>query len=98
ASGNIRLLFAYRLAPQSRGSQPKLKAQQRPGGRSQILLSQEFHSVQPIHRATSYEVRTDCKKPASFAVTLYCGIGSRSLNALVNAFDRLHIVRGWNSS
>ena len=46
----------------------------------------------------SYEGRTDCRKPASFAVALYCGIGSSSLNALVKAFDRLHMVRGWNSS
>jgi len=45
-----------------------------------------------------YEGRTDCRNPASFAVALYCGIGSSSLNALVNAFDRLHIVRAWNSS
>jgi hypothetical protein len=45
-----------------------------------------------------YEGRTDCRKPASFAVALYWGIGSSSLNALVNAFDRLHMVRAWNSS
>jgi hypothetical protein len=45
-----------------------------------------------------YEGRTACRKPASFAVALYWGIGSGSLNALVNAFDRLHMVRGWNSS
>ena len=45
-----------------------------------------------------YEGRTDCRKPASFAVALYCGIGSSSLNALVKAFERLHMVRGWNSS
>jgi hypothetical protein len=35
-----------------------------------------------------------CKKPASLAVALKCGIGSSSLNAEVKAFDRLHIVRG----
>ena len=46
----------------------------------------------------SYEGWTDCRNPASFAVALYCGIGSNSLNALVKAFDRLHIVLGWNSS
>ena len=34
----------------------------------------------------------------NFAVARNCGIGSSSLNAEVNAFDRLHIVRGWNSS
>ena len=32
------------------------------------------------------------------AVALNCGIGSRSLNALVNALDKLHNVRGANSS
>src|SRR5208283_4472670 len=45
-----------------------------------------------------YEGRTDCRKPANFAVALYWGIGSSSLNALVNAFERLHMVRAWNSS
>jgi hypothetical protein len=37
-------------------------------------------------------------KPASFAVALNCGIGSSSLNAEVNAFDRLQIVLALNSS
>jgi hypothetical protein len=32
------------------------------------------------------------------AVTLNCGMGSNSFNAEVNAFDRLQIVRGRNSS
>jgi hypothetical protein len=48
--------------------------------------------------AAAYEGRTDCRNPASFAVALYWGIGSSSLNALVKALDRLHMVRGWNSS
>jgi hypothetical protein len=34
----------------------------------------------------------------SFAVALNCGMGSSSLNADVNAFDRLQIVRERNSS
>src|SRR5258708_35588567 len=38
-----------------------------------------------------------CKKPASLAVALNCGIGSSSLKALVNALERLHMVRAWNS-
>ena len=46
----------------------------------------------------AYEGRTACRNPASFAVALYCGIGSSSLNALVKALDSLLIVRGWNSS
>ena len=37
------------------------------------------------------------RKPASFAVTRNCGIGSSSLNAEVKAFDRLRRVRGSNS-
>ena len=45
-----------------------------------------------------YEEWTACRNPANLAVALYCGIGSSSLNALVNAFERLHMVRGWNSS
>jgi len=46
----------------------------------------------------AYEGRTACRNPASFAVASYWGIGSSSLNALVNAFDKLHMDRGWNSS
>src|SRR5690348_1368800 len=38
------------------------------------------------------------RKPASFAVARNCGTGSSSLKALVKAFERLHIVRAWNSS
>jgi hypothetical protein len=34
----------------------------------------------------------------SLAVALNCGIGSSSLNAEVNALERLHIVRGRNCS
>jgi hypothetical protein len=33
---------------------------------------------------------------ASFAVALKRGTGSSSLKAEVTAFERLHIVRGWN--
>lgn len=35
---------------------------------------------------------------ARAAVALNCGTGLSSLNALLNAFERLHIVRGENSS
>src|SRR6266481_5076202 len=38
------------------------------------------------------------RNDASLAVALNCGMGSRSLNALVNALDKLHTVRGANSS
>jgi hypothetical protein len=38
------------------------------------------------------------RKPPSLAVARNCGIGSRSLNVDVNALDRLHTERGWNSS
>ena len=44
------------------------------------------------------EVDVSSRKGPSFAAALNCGIGSRLLNALVNALDRLHIVRGANSS
>jgi hypothetical protein len=47
--------------------------------------------------------QNDCEKRASrnspsFAAALNCGIGSSSLNADVNAFERLQMVRGVNSS
>ena len=54
----------------------------------------DFPDAIAVVRRAPYESRTDSRNPASFAVALYCGIGSRSLNALVNAFDRLHSVRG----
>jgi hypothetical protein len=44
------------------------------------------------------ETAARSRKDASFAAALNCGIGSSSLNALVNAFERLHVVRGANSS
>lgn len=38
------------------------------------------------------------RNPASLAVARYCGMGSSSLKAEVKALERLHMVRGWNSS
>src|SRR5229473_1851262 len=56
-------------------------------------------------RPGRYRLRgqNDCEKRASrnspsLAVALNCGMGSSSLNAEVNAFERLQIVRGRNSS
>lgn len=34
----------------------------------------------------------------SLAVALNCGMGSSSLNAEVNACEKLQMVRGWNFS
>ena len=45
-----------------------------------------------------YAAVTVSRRVPSFAVARNCGIGSSSLNTDVNAFDRLHTVRGWNSS
>jgi hypothetical protein len=41
-------------------------------------------------RANVDYARSFAKNAPSFAVALNCGIGSRLLNALVNAFERLH--------
>jgi len=41
---------------------------------------------------------TGLQKLASLAVTLNCGMGSSALNAEVNAFETLQIVRGRKSS
>src|SRR5713101_8248775 len=56
-------------------------------------------------RPGRYRLRgqNDCEKRASrnspsLAVALNCGMGSSSLNAEVNAFERLQIVRGRKSS
>jgi hypothetical protein len=38
------------------------------------------------------------RKPPSLAVALNCGTGSSFLNALVKAFDRLHMVLAENSA
>lgn len=48
------------------------------------------------HAITRYEIRTRSespKIPQVLRLALNCGIGSSSLNADVNAFDRLQIVR-----
>ena len=44
------------------------------------------------------QLDNSARNEPSLAVALNCGIGSSSLNALVKAFERLHIVRGENSS
>ena len=41
--------------------------------------------------------RSFSRKAPSFAVALNCGTGSSSLNELVKAFERLHMVRAENS-
>src|SRR5260370_13710604 len=48
-------------------------------------------------RQNDWENRASRNSP-SLAVALNCGMGSSSLNAEVNAFERLQIVRGRNSS
>jgi hypothetical protein len=62
--------------------------------------TRQGHNFRTVRRylGERYEGRTDCRNPASFAVALYWGIGSSSLKALVKAFERLHMVRAWNSS
>src|ERR1700731_2308855 len=46
----------------------------------------------------NFRASRSSRNAPSFAVALNCGIGSSSLNADVNALDRLHMVRGRNSS
>ena len=64
----------------------------------EVAKINEFVNPAPSVRPASHDSRADSRKPASLAVALYCGIGSSSLKALVKAFDRLHMVRGWKSS
>ena len=52
---------------------------------------------EPPQCQNDWENRASRNSP-NFAVALNCGIGSSSLNADVNAFDRLQIVRDVNSS
>lgn len=59
----------------------------------------KFGAVRPVPPLT----QNDCENrlsgnSPSFAVALNCGMGSSSLNADVNALERLQIVRGRNSS
>jgi hypothetical protein len=51
----------------------------------------------PCFRKKLARTRTSKNSP-SFAAALNWGIGSSSLKADVNAFDRLQIVRDWKSS
>ena len=50
----------------------------------------------PTLLQNNWENRASRNSP-NFSVALNCGIGSSSLNAEVNAFDKLQIVRGLNS-
>src|SRR5258707_8816540 len=51
-----------------------------------------------LDRPVVYCENRASRNSPSFAVALNCGIGSSPLNAEVNAFERLQIVRGRNSS
>ena len=67
-------------------------------------LSGRYESAECTRRGHDPAQRKPCqlhgrsRKPASLAVARNCGIGSSCLNADVKAFDKLHNVRGWNSS
>jgi hypothetical protein len=64
-----------------------------------IALDQGPLRVMATQNGPNFDYAGNCaRKPPSFAVALNCGIGSSFLKALVNAFDKLHIVRGANSS
>jgi hypothetical protein len=65
---------------------------ERAGCRNPLAEWETFcrHNLHPSERAS--------RKGASLAVARYCGTGSSAFSADVNAFDRLHIVRGANSS
>ena len=88
-------------------SSPSAARQWRPSQRGQ--LAELGHGLEPDSATMTnpaipapspalHDSRAASRKPASLAVALYCGIGSSSLKALVKAFDRLHMVRGWKSS
>ena len=72
------------------------------------MTNQQLHRNGPGVRARSRQPGWTCCRdhPAlaasrnrpSFAVARNCGMGSSSLNAYVNAFDRLHMVLDSNSS
>ena len=67
-------------------------------------LGIEHFLVPPIRKLSSRPTPQNfreyrcSRKPLSLAVALNCGIGSNSLNADVNALDRLQSVRALNSS
>jgi hypothetical protein len=70
------------------------------GERGLRRLSQSVQSAGRCDNPAGWKSRAHAapKNPASLAVARYCGIGSSSLNAEVKALERLHIVRGLNSS
>ena len=54
-------------------------------------------AVSQIKAEITNQLGSCARKAPSFAVALNCGTGSSFLNALVNAFERLHIVLAANS-
>lgn len=57
-----------------------------------------FARLRDLPRPQNFREYRCSRNPLSLAVALNCGIGSSSLNADVNALDRLHSVRALNSS
>jgi hypothetical protein len=57
-----------------------------------------FLNVDSAAGARSPKFGIVSRNGASLAVALKRGTGSSALKAEVKAFERLHIVRGWNSS
>jgi hypothetical protein len=85
-----------RDGPGLRHNKRKRQRKRKVNNKAHLLLDVGFTRAQK-HDSDDlqhYVGRTEFRNPANLAVALYCGIGSNSLNALVNAFDRLHMVRG----
>jgi hypothetical protein len=59
-----------------------------------IQSGEQFLAKQRTNHRRQAVGLTASRKLPSFAVDRNCGIGSSPLNADVNAFDRLHMVRG----
>ena len=70
---------------------------------AQCLPAKESNKGSAVRPAPPCFLKTACENPPfknspSSAVALSCGMGSSYLNADVNAFERLQIVRGRNPS
>ena len=74
---------------------PAQTLHRQPESRTQELLTEEA-LLRCIQSRLDY-MRTDCRKPVSFAVALNSDIGASSLNAEVKVFVRVQNVSGSNS-
>src|SRR5580658_4556950 len=96
----LRLILLIHFAPIAVRMPGEKRERRFPGARKCFERTRRRDRLSQWETYFCHDAHTT-KRPSrngpSFAVARNCGIGSSSFNADVNAFERLHIVRGENS-